>query len=143
MEYKDVKNPIWANAEHSQINCEVDFVDLDENYVKFTADPNDVFNKSSKEIFDDCVAGKYGEIAEYVPPPPYVPTAEKNKEIAISLLQQTDWVNQPDVIDVSLNPHLLNHAEFITYRSALRNIAVNPTDGFINFPTKPQEQWSS
>lgn len=143
MKYTQVKNPIWANEEHTAINCDVDFDDLTEQFVPFTADPSDPYNPASKEIFDDCVAGKYGQIAQYVPPEPYIPTAEDNKRIATQLLQQTDWVNQPDVVDTSLNPHLLNHADFISYRSALRNIAVNPTAGEINFPTKPQEQWSS
>jgi hypothetical protein len=59
-----------------------------------------------------------------------------------ALLKQTDWVNQPDVIDTSLTPHLLNRAEFITYRSSLRAIAINPTDGVLTWQTKPEEQWS-
>jgi len=137
--YSQVKNPKWVNAEHNLIDCEVDFGHLDDEFVPFTADPNDVM-PYSKEIFDECVSGKYGEIAPYVP---YIPTAEDNKQKATQLLQETDWVNQPDVINTSLTPHLLNHSEFITYRSALRGIAVNPVGGDIIFPIKPQEQWSS
>lgn len=143
MEYTQVKNPVWANPEHTIIDCEVDFDDLPEEFVPFTANPYDTSNTASVEIFNDCVAGKYGVVAEYVAPPVIPPTAEANKSMASLLLQQTDWVNQPDVYDPTLTPHLLNRDEFITYRSALRNIAVNPTEGFITFPTKPQEQWSS
>lgn len=137
--YLQVRNPVWSNEEHTRIDCEVDFCHLDYDFVSFTADPTDVM-EYSKTIFDECLEGKYGVIGEYVP---YIPTAEDNKQKALILLQQSDWVNQPDVIDTSLTPHLLNHADFIAYRSALRNIAVNPTAGEIIFPTKPQEQWSS
>lgn len=140
--YSQVRNPVWSNAEHTRIDCEVDFGHLDDEFVPFTADPTDVM-EYSKTIFDECVAGQYGVVAEYVPPPVIPPTAEQNKQKATQLLQQTDWVNQPDVTDTSLTPHLLNHSEFIDYRSALRAIAVNYVEGNIDFPVKPQEQWSS
>jgi len=144
MKYTQVLNPQWANAEHTLINCDVDFDDLKEELVPFTADPNDPYNTASKEIFDDCVAGKYGQVAEYVTPPPYIPTAEDNKKTATQLLQQTDWTTVSDVADPALsNPYLMNQAEFFAYRSAVRAIAVNPTAGVLTWPTKPQEQWSS
>lgn len=146
MKYTQVKNPKWSNPEHTTIDCEVDFDDLEYDFVPFTANPLDLGNPSSKQIFDECVAGQYGVVAEYLPPPvpePIPPTAEENKQKATALLQNTDWVNQPDVYDPTINPHLLNRDEFIAYRSALRAIAVNPTEGFITFPTKPQEQWSN
>lgn len=140
--YTQVKNPKWANVEHTAIDCEVIFNHFPDEWLPFTANPDDVM-PYSKEIFDECVAGKYGEVAEYVPPPPYIPTADDNKNKAVQLLQQTDWVNQPDVTNTSLNPHLLNQGDFLIYRSQLRQIAVNPVAGNIDFPVKPQEQWSS
>ena len=143
MKYTQVKNPVWGNPEHTQINCEVDFDDLKEEFVPFTADPTDPYNPASKEIFDACVAGEYGSVAEYAPPPPPPPpTAQDNKAKATRLLQATDWVNQPDVTNTSLNPHLLNQGDFLVYRSQLRAIAVNPTAGNLDWPVKPQEQWS-
>jgi len=138
--YSQVKNPVWANEQHTIINCEVIFVFLDDNFVPFTADPNDVM-PYSKEIFYQCVAGEYGVIGEYVP---YIPTLEDNKLKATQLLQQTDWTTIADVADPALsNPYLMNQADFFAYRSELRQIAVYPTAGEIVFPTKPQEQWSS
>jgi hypothetical protein len=144
MKYNNVKNPIWADAEHTIINCDVDFDDLQEEYVPFTANPNDISNPSSKQIYDQCVAGVYGTIAEYVPPPPYVPTAETNKQIASKLLYETDWVTIADVTDPALsNPYLTNQADFFAYRSALRQIAVHPVDGNIDWPVQPTPIWSS
>ena len=75
--------------------------------------------------------------------PPHVTTAEENKAAAMAHLAGTDWVNQPDVTNTDINPHLLNHAEFITYRSQIRAIAVNPVAGDLTWPTEPTPQWSS
>ena len=72
-----------------------------------------------------------------------VVTAEFNKNKALFLIQDTDWVNQPDVYDTSLTPHLLNRDEFIQYRVALRAISVSPTSGNITYPVKPTAKWST
>lgn len=142
MIYSQVKNPVWANAEHTLIDCQVDFDALDDEFVPFTASPNDS-TSYGPEIFAACVAGTYGPVGAYVPPPPPPPpTAEQNKAKAVQLLTETDWVNQPDVIDPNVNPHLLNQSAFISYRAALRSIAINPQSGNLDWPTKPQEQWS-
>ena len=82
-----------------------------------------------------------GQFIPYVSPPP---TAEENKQRAITELQKTDWTTIADVADPALsNPYLTNQAAFFAYRSSLRAIAVNPTAGALTWPTKPQEQWSS
>ena len=140
MNYTNVTNPQWATADHSSINCTVDF----EAYgpTPFTANPNDT-QSDSAQIFNACVAGEYGAIAEYIPPAPFVPTAEGNKTTAVNLLSQTDWTSIADVANPAVsNPYLMNQAEFLAYRSQLRAIAVNPTAGNIDWPVKPQEQWS-
>jgi hypothetical protein len=70
-------------------------------------------------------------------------TAIENKNMASSLLYQTDWTTIADVADSALsNPYLTNQAEFFAYRSQLRAIAVNPVAGNLNWPTKPQAVWS-
>lgn len=72
-----------------------------------------------------------------------IPTAEENKSQAIKYLKQTDWVNEPDVYNVANTPHLLNRDEFLDYRIRIRQIAVYPVKGNIQWPVKPTEQWSS
>ena len=69
MKYTNVTNPVWADLQHSGINCVVAFTDENVGVVAFTANPLDTVNPSSKQIFDECVAGKFGEIATYIPPP--------------------------------------------------------------------------
>ena len=84
--YSRVKNPVWADAEHTRVNCEVDFGHLDDEFVPFTADPTDSM-EYSKTIFDECVAGQYGTIGEYVAPPAPAPAPAPTKEQLMAELQ--------------------------------------------------------
>lgn len=65
------------------------------------------------------------------------------KSTAQQLLQATDWTSIADVGDPDMsNPYLVNQAEFIAYRSTVRNYAVNPVADPV-WPTLPTEQWSN
>jgi hypothetical protein len=55
------------------IDCEVNFNHLQEEFVPFTAAATDTMNHGV-EIFQRCVAGEFGIIAEYVAPPAPEPT---------------------------------------------------------------------
>jgi hypothetical protein len=69
--YKKIRNLEWVDAEHTRIKCEVDFNHVDfEEWTPFCADPTDTFAPYSKEIFDKAAAGEFGEVKEYVAPPP-------------------------------------------------------------------------
>lgn len=58
-----------------------------------------------------------------------------NKQKASDLLSETDWTVLPDVTN------LTNKEDFVTYRAALRAIAVNPTVDVV-FPVKPDTVWA-
>lgn len=77
------------------------------------------------------------------PPAPPAPTAEENKILGTNKLYATDWVNQPDVMDTSVEPHLLNRDEFLEYRAQIRNLVLNPVAGNIDWPEVPESVWSS
>ena len=63
--------------------------------------------------------------------------------MATGLLNATDWTAIPDVADpLKSNPYLTNQAEFVAYRSTIRNYAVNPVVDPV-WPTQPTEQWSN
>ena len=68
---------------------------------------------------------------------------ESNKQQASYMLTETDWVEIPSVSDIANTPHLVNYADFITYRLALRTIAVNPPVTVQEWPVKPDEIWSA
>ena len=69
-------------------------------------------------------------------------TVAKNncKTQASKLLYETDWTTIPDVADPANSPHLANQADFIAYRSQVRQLAVYPVVSPV-FPTKPAEVW--
>jgi hypothetical protein len=78
------------------------------------------------------------------PPAPPPPTAAENKSTAMRLLNETDWTTIADVADpIKSNPYLTNQTDFILYRNIIRKIAINPVDGFIDFPAKPTAVWSA
>ena len=92
---------------------------------------------------DNIIAYQYqyidGQYVAYIPP---APTAEENKQTATQLLQATDWTTIADVGNPQLsNPYLANQAEFIAYRNAVRQYAVYPQAGNIDWPTIPVENW--
>jgi len=62
----DVKSPVYANAENTQINCNVKFEEIPE-YFPFTASPTDPMDYG-RELYAQLVAGQWGQIAPYVPP---------------------------------------------------------------------------
>lgn len=65
------------------------------------------------------------------------------KAQAQSILSATDWTSIGDVGNPQMsNPYLVNQAAFISYRSTIRNYAVNPVTDPV-WPTPPTEQWSS
>jgi hypothetical protein len=90
----------------------------------------------------NCCMTKWTEANTPTPPSP--PTAEQNKQAAVNKLSATDWTTIPDVADpTKSNPYLSNAQDFVTYRNAVRQYAVYPVAGDINWPAVPQEVWTT
>jgi hypothetical protein len=97
---------------------------------------------------DDITAGNYtysnGQFTPVPQPEPVPPTAEQNKQTAMVKLQSTDWTTIPDVGDpAKSNPYLSNVQDFVTYRNAVRQYAINPVAGNIKWPINPTEVWTT
>lgn len=90
----------------------------------------------------NCCMAKWTEANTPVPPSP--PTAQENKQTAAGFLYQTDWTTIPDVADpTKSNPYLSNVQDFVVYRNAVRQYAVNPVAGDINWPVRPTAVWTT
>jgi len=64
----DAQNPQWGDAENTFINVEAKWQHLEsEGYLPFTANPNDT-EAHGVDLYNRCVAGEFGTIAEYVAP---------------------------------------------------------------------------
>lgn len=107
-----------------------------------TAIPNETITELP--AWANCCMTKWTEANTPVPPSPIPPTAEQNKNTAASKLNATDWTTIPDVGDpTKSNPYLSNVQDFVVYRNAVRQYAINPVAGNINWPTKPTEVWTT
>ena len=75
----------------------------------------------------------------------WIPTQESIakkscKQKASDLLYETDWTTIPDVANPANLPYLINQAEFIAWRSQIRQLAVNPVVDPVFAPT-PEAVW--
>jgi hypothetical protein len=99
------------------------------------------------ECADDVVADQFWYNPDnqlIIPSPPYISTAEENKQTAIELLQKTDWATIPDVADPTIsNPYLTNQQAYFDYRNIVRGYTINPVAGNIEWPTQPTPIWSN
>lgn len=132
----NLRSPIYSTFDNSTIDCELEHPE--HGWIPFTANPNDV-EQLGRDVFAALVSGAAGPVAPYVAP---VTPAAQNKVEAEQRLAKTDWVNQPDVYDPAITPHLTNRDDFIAYRAQVRAIAVNPTEGNLNWPIEPTAIWS-
>lgn len=64
MNYTTVENPTWTRN-GDMIDCVVDFAGIGK--VPFSASPNDL--PHGVEIYNRCIAGEFGPIADYIPQP--------------------------------------------------------------------------
>jgi hypothetical protein len=109
------KNPIWADESHTLIDLTVRFEEIDED-LPFTASKNDC-EAHGRLLHANALAGAYGVIADYVPPP--LPTAEELAAGARGwrnkLLVETDWSQAGDVPQHTKDL-------WAPYRQALRDV---------------------
>jgi len=76
----DARNPQWVNAEHTLIEVEAKWEHLaDEGYLPFGANPEDV-EAHGRDLYQRCVNGEFGTIAEYVAPPEPEPVVEEETQ---------------------------------------------------------------
>ena len=64
MKIENIRNPKWADNNHTNIIIDID---LNGETVPFVASPNDCTDYGPK-IYQDCLDGKYGKIAEFSVP---------------------------------------------------------------------------
>lgn len=67
MNYSTVNNLIWCGEDKVAFNCDVTFESL--GTVPFCCSVNDLVDHA-QEIWQRAMAGEFGPIAEFVPPPP-------------------------------------------------------------------------
>ena len=109
----------------------------------------DTLTQGVREIAPTETAGQYYQAYEvYDLTPEQIQynkdqLAQQKKAQGKQLLSNTDWTAIPSVADpLQSNPYLTNQDAFFTYRSAVRDIVLNPTYDAV-FPEEPVEIWSA
>jgi len=123
MQLEYAKQPQWCDAEHTGVNVLIRWDGWDAE-LPFTATKDDP-EAHGQQIYQNILAGVYGEIAEFVPPEP--PTAEevarKVREERDVRLAMTDWTQMPDVPEAT-------KLKWSAYRQALRDVPLQPSFPF-------------
>lgn len=117
------RNPQWANTAQTAINIEVDFDELDEQYVPFTATSYDSM-EYGVDIYNRAVAGEFGAIADFVPPANYT----GDKALGVLRAKRNDLLAETDYIEMPTKWATLTadqQAAWATYRNALRDLPQN------------------
>jgi hypothetical protein len=70
-----LKTPVWANAEHTLIDCVITTSQFGDEKLPFTASSIDV-EAHGRALFERIVAGEFGPIGKYVEPIIPTPPAE-------------------------------------------------------------------
>lgn len=97
------------------------------------------------EILDGIVAGVgYDYIdGQFIAPAPKPTSAADNAAKANQILSETDWTSIPAISDPNQsNPYLTNQPAWLYYRSKIRDIALAPIEGDIDWLVQPEEKWS-
>ena len=84
------RNPQWVDSNHNRIDLEVNFAELEEEWVPYTADPLDVC-AHSRTLYANAVAGDYGQVStEYVltEDDMWTPVTKTNTKISSEALVQ-------------------------------------------------------
>ena len=84
------RNPQWVDSNHNRIDLEVNFAELEEEWLPYTADPLDVC-AHSRTLYANAVAGDYGQVStEYVltEDDMWTPVTKTNTKISSEALVQ-------------------------------------------------------
>jgi hypothetical protein len=143
--YLDLNLPtIPSNVRALQFDSETALGHIEFEYLPNTAPPPNEIITELPEWANACFA--VWDDADYLEKNPPAPTPEQLlqicKNLAKKYLEDTDWSEVPSVSDSANTPHLLNLAEYVAYRNAIRNLAVNPVTN-PTWPAKPVAKWSS
>ena len=57
------RNPQWVDSDHNRIDLEVNFEEIEEEWLSYTAAPDDVCEHSST-LYNKAVAGDYGQVSD-------------------------------------------------------------------------------
>lgn len=122
MKYTDVKNLSYANEDKTLITCDVKF-ELFSDYIPFAASPDDT-EGHGRSIYNECIAGNYGNIGDYTSPViDYILLAEYRRESLLSSASDKikDWRTELELGVIS-NDDKSQLVEWMSYIKELKSL---------------------
>ena len=105
----EARNPQWVDSNHNKIDLEVNFAELEEEWLPYTADPLDVC-EHSRTLYAKAVAGDYGQVStEYVltEDDMWTPVTKTNTKISsealVQILLEKGVLSDEDVDDILID----------------------------------------
>ena len=136
-----VRNVVWANYENTLVEMEVDFVEMEEEYVPFLANPNDS-EPHGVDLYNRAVAGEFGPIGDYTPPANITGDSamERLRRERTRLLEQTDYIEMPTKWATLTADE---QALWATYRNALRDLPADYPNASYVYDAQGNGSWSN
>jgi len=108
-EVTTARNPKWANSDKNKINLEVNFKELPEEWLDYTANPLDTHTEHSRYLYTQALNGTYGTVADYVEPtdsdrwtPFFEEKVEVSNEGLVQLLLEKGIITDEEVDSILL-----------------------------------------
>ena len=127
------RNPEWANFQKTSINLEVDFDELDEEFVFFNAHPDDIVSWGP-ELYNRAISGEFGPIADWPIPEDVVgdEAMQKLRDMRDATLTfEVDPVVSNILRWQSLSPE--KQQEWADFRQALLDLPQNSEGVYFTF----------
>ena len=137
----EVRNVHWADYAQTMIDMEVNFQELDEDFVPFTAIPNDEFTHGVT-LYNNAVNGDYGPIAAYTPPA----NITGDQAMAMLRAERNQKLDETDYIEMPTRWAALSEADqtaWTTYRNALRNLPADYPNPSYVYDAQGNGTWSN
>ena len=105
----EARNPQWVDSNHNKIDLEVNFAELEEEWLPYTAAPDDVC-EHSRTLYTKAVAGEYGTVSdEYIITEDdlWTPVTETqtfvSKEALVQILLEKGVLTDEDVDEILID----------------------------------------
>ena len=97
------RNPQWANSDHNMIDIEVNFNELDEEWLPYTCSPNDVV-EHSRTLYTRAANAEFGSVSDEDPDsadtlwtPQMTTVSEVSNESLVQILLEKGIITDDDV----------------------------------------------
>ena len=86
----NARNPQWVTSDHNTIDLEVNFAELEEEWLPYTSSPTDVC-EHSRTLYTRAAAGEFGEVSTeytFTEDDRWTPVLQNTSEVSVEALVQ-------------------------------------------------------